>query len=144
MQQMPHHYAVTARAEPEGVVPLESAGLQPLDTAPPAEFGGPGDLWSPENLLVAAVADCYLLTFRAIARASRLEWHSLECQVTGTLDRVDKMASFTQFDIKAQLKAPPGTDEAKARRLLEKAEKGCLISNSLKAEMKLEIELALL
>lgn len=34
-------------------------------TAPPVQFGGDGKEWSPEDLFVAAVADCYLFSFKA-------------------------------------------------------------------------------
>ena len=70
MEELPHHYIVSSSASSEGSVLVEAVGLPSLETAPPAEFGGPGDKWSPESLLVAAVADCFILTFRAIARAS--------------------------------------------------------------------------
>ena len=73
MQDLPHHYVVKASADTDSHILLESPGLEPVTSAGPAEFGGPGDLWSPETLLVAAVADCFILTFRAIARASRME-----------------------------------------------------------------------
>ena len=86
MQDFPHHYAVSATAEVGANVRLDSPGLEQLESAGPAEFGGPGDLWSPETLLVAAVADCYILSFRAIARASKLDWISLRCDVVGDLE----------------------------------------------------------
>ena len=70
MQPFPHHYAVVAKAETQSDVALEGERLPPIASAPPTEFGGPGDRWSPETLLVAAVADCFILTFRAIAGAS--------------------------------------------------------------------------
>ena len=70
MQQLPHSYVVSASAEAESNVTLSSDGLESVTSAPPEAFGGPGDLWSPETLLVAAVADCFILSFRAIARAS--------------------------------------------------------------------------
>jgi len=57
MHPYPHLYTVQASASPEGDVPLACAGLPTLTTAPPAEFDGPGDRWSPETLLVGAVAD---------------------------------------------------------------------------------------
>lgn len=138
MQNLPHHYAVAAMASTEGNVDLSSPGLTPIDSAPPAEFGGPGDRWSPETLLVAAVADCFILTFRAIARASKLDWSSLSCDVDGVLDRVDNVARFTEFRLRVVLDAPPGTDEQKALRLLEKSERSCLITNSLTAENHLD------
>ena len=96
------------------------------------------DQWSPESLLVAAVADCFVLSFRAIARASKLEWESLSCSTDGILDRVDKLTRFTRFNVKAELVVPAGTDEAKAHRLIEKAEALCLVTNSLIAESHLD------
>jgi organic hydroperoxide reductase OsmC/OhrA len=138
MQDFPHRYTAAARARAEGEVTLESHRLASLASAPPVEFGGPGDRWSPETLLVAALADCFVLGFRAIARASKLEWLSLRCEVEGTLDRVERVTQFTAFAVRATLQAPPGTDPERARSLLEKAEKVCLISNSLKARAQLE------
>jgi peroxiredoxin-like protein len=118
-------------------VVLSGEGLPSLDTAAPTEFGGPGDLWSPETLLVGTIANCFVLTFRAIARASRLEWDSLNCDVSGTLDKDAGVTQFTRFDVAALLTVPAGTDEKKAHRLLEKAERNCLITSSLKAETHL-------
>ena len=77
MQDLPHHYQVNASAEVDGNVVLKADDLPQIITAPPAEFGGPGDQWSPETLLVGAVANCFVLTFRAIARASKLDWSNL-------------------------------------------------------------------
>lgn len=138
MQPFPHHYVVSAAAAPEGAVALESEGLARIESAAPREFGGPGDRWSPEALLTAAVADCLVLSFRAVAAASKLAWSSLECTVRGTLDRVEGRSRFTRFDTHATLRVPAGTDSERARRLLEKAEQVCLISNSLAAERHLE------
>jgi organic hydroperoxide reductase OsmC/OhrA len=138
MHPYPHHYVVTADAAPEGDVPVNSTGLPTLATAPPAEFDGPGDRWSPETLLVAAVADCFLLSFRAVARANKLAWNSLSCEVHGTLERPEGKTRFTKMLVKAQLRAPAGTDEAKAVQLMERAEHVCLISNSLLAERLIE------
>ena len=138
MEKFPHRYQVEALAETAGSVKIVSQGLPSLVTAPPVQFGGPGDQWSPETLLVAAVADCFILIFRAIAHASKFPWGNLSCRVEGTLDRVDGAARFTEFLIQASLQLPEGGDSNKGRRLLEKAEESCLITNSLIAESKLE------
>jgi len=138
MQEFPHHYVVTAEAEAEGTVCLQGDNLPQLVSAPPAEFGGPGDQWSPEHLLVASVADCFILQFRAIARASRLDWTSLDVRTDGVLDRVDRVMQFTAFTVNAVLAVPEGVDAEKAQRLLEKAKAGCLVTNSLKAPCHLE------
>lgn len=138
MQDFPHHYAVAASTEGTANVTLSSDGLPDLETAGPPQFGGPGDVWSPETMVSGAIANCFILTFRAIARHSKFDWLSLRCEVDGVLDRVDRVTQFTEFHVRAELTVPPGSDEDRARSLLEKAERGCLVSNSMKASPHLE------
>jgi organic hydroperoxide reductase OsmC/OhrA len=140
VQDYPHHYVVAASSRSDGNVELVSPGIPQLESASPAEFGGPGDLWSPETFLVASVADCLILTFRAIARASKFDWISLDCDAVGTLERVEKVTSFTEFNLKVTLEIPDGAKEERALRLLDKAEQHCLITNSLKASTSMEAE----
>jgi organic hydroperoxide reductase OsmC/OhrA len=142
MHEFPHRYAVSAAAKPADNVSISSQGLEDLQSAPPVEFGGPGDEWSPETLLVAAVADCFVLSFKAVAAASRFEWSELQCDVEGTLDRPADGIQFTGFRVRANLRIPAGGDEARARKLLEKAEHVCLITNSLKAGSVLEVSIS--
>jgi organic hydroperoxide reductase OsmC/OhrA len=131
IQDLPHHYKTTATASREGSVELTSPGLAALESAGPAEFGGPGNLWSPETLLSAAISDCFILSFRAVARAAKFEWLSISCEVDAVLDKVERVTQFTEFHQKVVLEVPAGSDEARAMRLLEKAEHVCLITNSL-------------
>lgn len=142
MQEFPHHYDVSAAGAVDGDIDVSARHLPTLHSASPVEFDGPGNRWSPESLLVAAVADCFILTFRAVARASKLPWSSLQCDVTGTLDRVDHVTQFTRFEIQASLDVPPGTDTERARRLLEKAERSCPISNSLTGTIRLTSDIS--
>ena len=138
MHPYPHLYTVESSAAASGDVTLSATGLPALASAPPPEFDGPGGRWSPEHLLVAAVADCVILSFRGVARANKFEWHSLECSVEGTLDKVEGKTKVTHMVVRATLRVPAGTDEAKAKQLLERAEHVCLISNSLVAERRIE------
>jgi organic hydroperoxide reductase OsmC/OhrA len=138
MQELPHHYAVSVRSAQEGPVTLSGPGLNDIDTAAPAQFGGPGNLWSPEDLLVGSVANCFILSFRAIARASRFEWVGLTCDVEGKLERIDRITRFTHFTVRPVLTTAAGVDPDKAHALLEKAEKNCLITNSLSATTRME------
>lgn len=141
MHPFPHRYQVRVSAATEGTLRLAGEGLPDLQSMPPPEFDGPGGYWSPETLLLAAVADCFVLTFRAIAKASRFDWRELSADVEGLLERADGNSRFTRFQTRARLVVPPGTDVARARALMEKAEKGCLISNSLTASRHLECEI---
>ena len=144
MHPYPHTYQASASADPTGAVAVASPRLETLRTAPPAEFGGPGDRWSPETLLVASVANCFVLTLRALARAADFGWLRVDCRVEGVLERVEGVARFSSFVTHAKLIVPSGADEAAAHKLLERSERGCLIANSLLAERHLEAEVTAL
>jgi len=140
MHPFPHQYRVRIGAQPEGEMRLASEGLPELRSLPPPEWGGPGGYWSPETLLLAAVGDCTMLTFRAIAKASRFEWRELTADVEGVMERVEGNSRFTRVTTRVRLVVPPGADAAKAKQILEKAERGCPISNSLTATKHVECE----
>jgi organic hydroperoxide reductase OsmC/OhrA len=140
MHPFPHRYLVTAAVRPDGDIPLAAEGVRVIESAPPKEFDGPGNQWSPEGLLTAAVADCFVLGFRAIAAASKYAWVSLDTRTEGTLDRVDGKMRFTRFDTHAKLHVPAGADIERAKKLLEKAELTCLVANSLSSERHLSVE----
>jgi len=141
MHPFPHRYVVSSIATLDGSILLTSDGVPPLATITPPEFDGPGGLWSPETLLVAAVADCFLLTFRGIARASRMPWITVTVSCEGQLERPDGVTQFTRFDLAAAVVLPRETAEDQARRILRRAEETCLITRSLKAETHLQVEI---
>src|SRR5690242_17850317 len=140
MKPYPHHYVASASARAADSVMISAADLPAIRTAAPPEFDGPGDAWSPETLLCAAVADCFILTFRGVARAAHLDWLSLDCRVEGVLEHVGDTTQFTRFVTTARLTVPPEADTSKARRLLNRAEYGCLIANSLRGTQTLSAE----
>jgi organic hydroperoxide reductase OsmC/OhrA len=53
------------------------------------------------------------------------------------LDRIERTTRFVAFDVRARLQVPSGTDPDRARQVLEKAERSCLISNSLSGAIHL-------
>jgi len=140
MHPFPHRYEVRIDATPEGALRLNAEGLTEIASLPPPQFGGPGGYWSPETLMLAAVGDCMMMTFRGIAKASRFEWRELSARVEGVLERIEGNSRFTQIRTHVALRVPPGADHARARRFLEKAEQGCPISNSLTAERHLDCQ----
>ena len=143
MEKLPHLYAVNVSGASEGNLTATVNGLPALVCAPPTQFDGPGDQWSPEELLMAAVANCLGLSFRAIAAASRFEWLSIECDANGVLDQVERKIQITTIVNAVKLTLPTGGDSAKAVKLLEKAEQACFISNSITAEVRLQCEIVI-
>lgn len=140
MRPLPHYYSTHVSGAPFDYATVTSGGVPPLRAAPPPQFDGRGDAWSPEQLLLAAVATCFLFTLRAVARASKLEFHDLELEVEGTVDRPKGSTRFTNIVLRAELIVPAGTDPARARAVLDKAESACLVSASLATPIRLDAE----
>ena len=138
----PHRYTAEASGGFSGAVVVKTPGAAPFSSTPARQFGGPGDAWSPEALLVAALVDCFVFTFRAVSGAALFGWQQLECRAEGLLEKRERVAQFTRMSLQAHLTLAPGADAARARRLLRQADRACLIANSLKAERSLEIHIA--
>lgn len=141
MKPLPHHYEVHLTGGPSGYAQLSAGGLPELRTEAPADYDGPGDAWSPEHLLLAAVQSCFLLTLRAIARVSKIELNGLELDAVGTVDRQDGVTRFTEIVLRPRLTVAAGTDRERALRVLEKSEKGCLVAASLSTPVRMEPEI---
>lgn len=142
MKPLPHRYSARIAGGPDGYATLSSGGVPDLRTAPPLDFDGPGDAWSPEQLLLAAVEACFLLTFRSVAQASRLEFVSLSVEAEGVVDRVNGVTRFTEIVLRPRVALPAGADRVRVQRALEKAERACLVSSSIDTPIRLEPGLA--
>jgi len=140
MKPLPHVYDVELAGGVDGYATVSSKGIPELRSAPPLDFDGPGDAWSPEHLLLAAVETCFLFTLRSVAHASKLEFVSLEISGQGTVDRKDGATRFTEIVLRPRLTLSAAGDKARAIRILEKSEKACLVSASLTTPVRLEAE----
>ena len=141
MKPLPHRHEVTIAAGRGSYATMRASGLPDLRTAPPVGFDGPGDAWSPEQLLLGAVSACFVLTFRAIARASRVEVTSIAVDAEGMVDRADGRARFTEIVLRPRLALPAGVELASVRRVLDKAHRACLVSASLATPIRVEPEI---
>jgi organic hydroperoxide reductase OsmC/OhrA len=137
--QFPIYYENTIHWTGEKRGELSGPGLSSLQVATPPEFNGHEGFWSPEQYFVAAVNACVMSTFLAIAQLSKLEYVSYEAQATGKLDKPEGQGlQFTEITIRPKLVISRGNDLERAGRILQKAEKLCLVSNSIKAVVHLE------
>jgi peroxiredoxin-like protein len=117
---------------------------RPIDFSAPPEFRGESGYWTPEHFFIAAVASCFITTFRAIAELSRFDPVALAISVEGTVAKVEGGYEFTHVVLRPRLTIREETDRQRAARLLEKTERSCLISRSLKSKVTMapRIELA--
>ncbi len=128
----PHHYAVSLT---DGL--LRADPRPPISAGTPPQFGGTDNVWSPEELLVAAVLLCLKTTFDAYALRASLEVCHWSSTGTGVLDKSPTGPAFTSVQLRVELKVRPG-DEERARKLLDTAEQHCIIGNAIKAPVQLE------
>ena len=138
MKPLPHLYEVSLKDGPGGYATLSAGGPPELRMAPPVEFDGPGDAWSPEQLLVASVESCFLFTLRAVAAAARLEYASIHITGEGLLQRKEGTVRITEIVLRPILGLRAGSDPAQAAKVLERSAKLCFLSASLAAAVRLE------
>ena len=120
----------------KGVV--QSEGVLPsISFSAPPEFLGEAGRWTPEHFLVAAVASCFVSTFSGIAEKSRLEFSSFNLDAEGVLGNEEGIWRFTEIKLRPVVAVLKEEDRDRAIRLLEKAEKSCLIARSLQCKVVL-------
>ena len=144
-----HEYRIKAfgAGGRNGVVWAEGV-LPSISFSPPPEFLGEPGHWTPEHFLVAAVASCFVSTFSGIAERSRLEFASFKLDAEGVLGNADGIWRFTEIKLRPVVTVLKEEDRDRAIRLLEKAEKSCLIARSLQCKavlipvVKIEEELS--
>ena len=104
-------------------------------TAPPS-LGGLEGRWTPEDLLLCAIASCYTTTFRALADKSKLAYTDLQVEMEGAVSRTDNGYNFGQVLIHPNLMIRQEEDRTRAMKLLHKAKELCLVSRALSVEQK--------
>ena len=106
-------------------------------SAPPA-FGGMEGRWTPEDLLLCALASCYTTTFRTVAESSKFAYTDLQVEVEGYVKRADVGYHFSEISIRVNLMIAHEAEREKALKLLHKAQELCLIARALSVEQKFE------
>lgn len=136
-EQHRYHSSLRWNGQRKGV--LSPAGLTPLEVATPPEFpGGHPGIWSPEHLFVAAAEACLMTTFLAIAENSKLAFSGYSSEAEGTLEKTDSGFMVTEIRLRPRVIVAEESVREKALKVLEKAERHCLISNSMKTRVVLE------
>jgi len=135
-----HKYRVVAwwSSGRTGIAKSESAPNAIHFTAPP-QFGGLEGRWTPEELLMTALASCFTTTFHAIAVLAKFEYTDLEVEVEGTVGKTKSGFRFSEIVIKPNLKIASEENRERAVSLLHKAKALCLVSRALATSQRFEI-----
>ena len=136
------HYEVMTRWTEQRRGVLASAGKPALEVASPPEFKGHPGVWTPEDLLVAAVSACTMTTFLSFAARKEIQLLSYECDATGTLEMVDGKFRFSRVILHPKIVVARAEDVSTARAVYHDAEAACLIANSLLTKVEGEPEIS--
>lgn len=119
-------------------------GIQPsIHFSAPPEFQGQGGVWTPEHLLAASVAGCFISTFSAIADLSKMQFASLDLDAEAVLRKGEKGWNFTQIVVHPRLRIVREEDRERANRLLDKVEKNCFVACALAIPIEIKPEVIL-
>jgi peroxiredoxin-like protein len=118
-----------------------AAGVVPFGV--PAQLGGASGRANPEEMLLGAVAACYVITLSILAERRRLPISKVEISADGEVVRQPGgTLKFTQIWLKPVIHLD-SNDEAHLRQTHDsavKAETYCLISNALHGNVTIHLE----
>lgn len=119
-------------------VSLEQGVPRLIHFSAPLDFGGEPGVWTPEDFLLAAVASCFIETFKAVARASKLDFQGIEVGVDGVIEKDAGGLRFTKITIRPALIIYDDAAQELALRALSKCERNCLVVRSLSSTIEFE------
>jgi organic hydroperoxide reductase OsmC/OhrA len=137
-----HKYHVVAwwTSGQTGLAKADSAHNAIHFTAPP-QFGGLASRWTPEDLLMTALASCYTTTFHTIAGYAKFAYTDLQVEAEGTVSKTSSGYSFSEIVLRPSLTIADEGRRGLATNLLQKAKELCLVSRALAAPQKFEIRI---
>lgn len=116
-------------------------GKPVIQLSSPAEFKGDPACWSPEDMFVAAASACLLMTFLAYSQREELELVKYESGADGTLEFDKGRYRFTELTLRPRLTFRSELDAEIAQMVIEQAHRDCIITNSITAAVKLDLEI---
>ena len=130
LQQQPH----LGRRSPW---PSVCPGKPDIAIGSPPEFKGEADVWAPEEMLVAALNSCMMLTFVAFAQGKKLAFVGYESTAEGLLENVDGKYRIVEVNVQPIVVLSSEADISAARTIMAEVKANCFISNSITADVKL-------
>jgi organic hydroperoxide reductase OsmC/OhrA len=104
-----------------------------------AELGGLQGRWTPEQLLLCALAGCFTTTFHDVARAAKFEYTDLEVEMEGSVHRSRSTGcNFTEILIRPRLTVPCEEQREAGLGLLRRTKQLCMISRAITVPQTLE------
>ncbi len=109
-------------------------------TAAPEYKGDPSRV-NPEDLLVASLASCQMLTYLAIAAMSKVEVLAYQDEAVGKVEKgQDGKMKMTTVTLRPRITISAASNRDRAVGLVTKAHEQCFIANSVTTQVTVEPE----
>ena len=121
---------------------IDIAGKPALIGSADPTFRGNASLHNPEDLFVAALSSCHMLSYLALCVRSRIAVVAYTDAASGTMsEKARHHVGFTEVVLRPRVVIAKGADAGKAKALHEQAHEICFIANSVNFPVRHEAEI---
>ena len=131
----------TAKAGIQQTWNAKADSYPPIISSIPAEFGGPGGGYSPEDLFALALVNCLIATFKVYAEKSNVVYDEIKAHAKLTLDKDPAGASLLMTQVETTFDITGAQDKEKVKKTLESSIQHCAVSNSIKSGKTYQINI---
>jgi organic hydroperoxide reductase OsmC/OhrA len=132
-------YVNTVRKGTDGEAEVVFGGPGELALGPAPEFGGRPESLNPEELFVAAINGCLMMTFFYFLQRSSIELQSYEADAEGQVKKSHDGLRFVDVQVHATATVKDPSLAEKICDLAGQAEKHCLVSRSVSCPVQYHI-----
>jgi organic hydroperoxide reductase OsmC/OhrA len=120
---------------------VEFENRPPLEVAAAPQYKGDPTKLNPEELFVASLVSCQMLTYLALAARAGVLVSAYEDRAEATLTMAERRMRITEVVLHPRITIAAAADEDKARALVDAAHDGCFIANSVTCTVRAEPEI---
>ena len=135
-------YETSVDWKEEKIGETRCAGKPAIEVATPPEFGGPENIWTPEDLLTSAVATCIMTSALFFFGRAKIQPRAYKSKATATMEKISAGLAITRMTIAVSIELDDMEQETAVRKAMEQAEKTCPLSISLKCPVELDVHIS--
>ncbi len=121
---------------------LSAPGKPDIVVSTPPELKGPEGNWTPENLYIASIESCLMLTYLAYCRSRQVELSSYTSAAEGVLEPVSGVQVISKVTVRPKIVVKTEAHLAQAKEIAGFVHEKCFISNSVESDVIVEPEIS--
>jgi len=115
-------------------------GHPELEVSAAPQYKGDPNALNPEELLLASITSCQMLTYLAMAQHAGIDVLAYEDHATATLAIADRRMRITSVTLRPRIRLAADANPEKALELVDRAQQGCFIANSVSCDVMIQAD----